>query len=127
MYTHFDPRSPKRSKPFFPFFRASIRFNFCPVFPFLLFGRQRVAEWKGLGFLANCQLPVACFQRSSNYCFSSLKGNNVIYRLFASESSANLGIFNHEQNKLQSTMLQSRLGGTAGNSPVTFPSPGEPG
>jgi hypothetical protein len=31
-----------------------------------------------------------------------------------------------EQNKLQPGMLQSRFGGTAENSPVTFPSPGVP-
>jgi hypothetical protein len=55
----FDKTVKRLLRPFFPFFKDSIRFNFSPVFPFLLFGQQRVAKWTGLGFLANCQLPIA--------------------------------------------------------------------
>ena len=39
-------RSTGRSKPFFAFFGGQIWPNFSPVFPFLLFGRQRVATGK---------------------------------------------------------------------------------
>jgi len=60
----FDRTVTDRSKSFFAFFGGRIRPNFSPVFPFLLFGRQRVAKLPAITVyaapaLANCQLPIA--------------------------------------------------------------------
>jgi hypothetical protein len=83
----FDRAVTDRSKAlFFRFSGLLFQLNFSLVFPFLLFGRQRVATGRGWFFLAKlpvCQLLTACFQRSSNYCLSSLEGKHLIYHLFA--------------------------------------------
>jgi hypothetical protein len=92
---------------------------------------------RGLGFLVNCQLLAACFQRSSNYCLSSLEGNSLIYHLFAprvkrkpcNKTRITSPLDFQPKNKTNSNPRcpSPAFGGTAGNSPVTFPSPGVPG
>jgi hypothetical protein len=53
--TSIRPNGDRAVEAFFSAFSSgSIWPNFSLVFSFLLFGRQRVATWKGLGFLANC-------------------------------------------------------------------------
>jgi hypothetical protein len=67
-----------------------MKLNFSPVFPFLLFGQQRVAKWKELGFLANCQLPIAsCLFSKTPHRIAAPRweGNGLLYHLFASASN----------------------------------------
>jgi hypothetical protein len=60
--TQGHPRPPKaegRSKPIFPVFQGSNLAHFQPCFPVLAVRSAEGRNWKPLGFLANCQLPIA--------------------------------------------------------------------